>query len=239
MGCLLGGVAKPHEAIEAAIAANEAAAAAQRELREIRAENEQLRSENAALRSRLSSQSSTPSAPTSPSGVHLASTPFCVYGDDVPEAGKSANGVEMCEIESAEGEGEAAASLPGFASAPPAAPLTTEAPPGADREATSPSSPSASRGQFASSSYSYAVAGGQHSKEELGGCMLCLEPLINDPREVINLCSGEPRCLCLVHRRCYLNPEYEMSDQLRRCMLCKSPTNPATVRLAVQARMKR
>ncbi|CAL1125950.1 unnamed protein product [Cladocopium goreaui] len=42
-----------------------------------------------------------------------------------------------------------------------------------------------------SAAYSYAVAGREHAKEELGGCMLCLEPLPNDPREVINLCASE------------------------------------------------
>lgn len=89
------------------------------------------------------------------------------------------------------------------------------------------------------SAYSYSVAGGMHSKEEIGACMLCLEPLQNDPREVVNLCSNDPRCLCLLHRRCYLNPQYEMSDQLRRCMICKKMADPALVRLAVKARQSR
>eukprot|EP00435_Cladocopium_sp_Y103_P064538 s132_g26.t1 len=89
-----------------------------------------------------------------------------------------------------------------------------------------------------SAAYSYAVAGREHAKEELGGCMLCLEPLPNDPREVINLCASEPRCLCLLHRSCFLNPQYEMSDNFRRCMICKKPADPAVVRMAVQARKK-
>jgi len=86
------------------------------------------------------------------------------------------------------------------------------------------------------SEYSYSVAGGQHAKEELGSCMLCLEALPNDPKEVVNLCSADPRCLCLLHRRCFLNPQYEMSDQLRRCMICKALADPALVRQAVRAR---
>lgn len=89
------------------------------------------------------------------------------------------------------------------------------------------------------SAYSYSVAGNMHSKEDIGACMLCLEPLPNDPREVVNLCSNEPRCLCLLHRRCYLNPQYEMSDQLRRCMICKKMADPALVRLAVKVRQNR
>ncbi|CAE7354580.1 unnamed protein product [Symbiodinium microadriaticum] len=89
-----------------------------------------------------------------------------------------------------------------------------------------------------STAYSYAVAGREHAKEELGACMLCLEPLPNDPREVVNLCASEPRCLCLLHRSCFLNPQYEMSDNFRRCMICKKPADPAMVRLAVQARKK-
>eukprot|EP00929_Paragymnodinium_shiwhaense_P014350 TRINITY_DN122252_c0_g1_i1.p1 TRINITY_DN122252_c0_g1~~TRINITY_DN122252_c0_g1_i1.p1 ORF type:complete len:376 (+),score=75.47 TRINITY_DN122252_c0_g1_i1:226-1353(+) len=92
---------------------------------------------------------------------------------------------------------------------------------------------------LSSTSYSYTVAGKQHAKEELGACMLCLEPLQNDPREVVNLCSAEPRCLCLIHQRCFLNPQYEMSDALRRCMICKTPADKALVRRAVQARARR
>eukprot|EP00931_Biecheleriopsis_adriatica_P053532 TRINITY_DN31350_c0_g1_i1.p1 TRINITY_DN31350_c0_g1~~TRINITY_DN31350_c0_g1_i1.p1 ORF type:complete len:246 (-),score=51.34 TRINITY_DN31350_c0_g1_i1:75-812(-) len=88
------------------------------------------------------------------------------------------------------------------------------------------------------SAYSFSTAARAHAKEELGGCMLCLEPLPNDPREVVNLCASEPRCLCLLHRSCFLNPQYEMSDTFRRCMICKQPADPALVRMAVQARQR-
>merc|ERR1712183_499522 len=66
----------------------------------------------------------------------------------------------------------------------------------------------------------------QHRREELGACLLCLEPLPTDPREVVNLCGKEEgRCLCLLHRTCFLDPQSEMSDQLRRCMICKAPAD--------------
>eukprot|EP00927_Polykrikos_kofoidii_P057961 TRINITY_DN52219_c0_g1_i1.p1 TRINITY_DN52219_c0_g1~~TRINITY_DN52219_c0_g1_i1.p1 ORF type:complete len:229 (+),score=27.43 TRINITY_DN52219_c0_g1_i1:80-766(+) len=85
-------------------------------------------------------------------------------------------------------------------------------------------------------SYSFVMTGNQHSKEGNGYCMLCLEQLPNDPREVINLCAASPRCLCLLHRRCFLNPEYEMNDQFRKCMICKGRADIELVRLALRAR---
>jgi len=87
-----------------------------------------------------------------------------------------------------------------------------------------------------SAGYSYVMAGGENAKEGNGSCMLCLELLPNDPRLVVNLCNSSPRCLCLLHRSCYLNPDYEMNDMLRRCMLCKQPADPDLVRQAVKAR---
>lgn len=102
----------------------------------------------------------------------------------------------------------------------------------AEASALSPERP------LSTTSYSFSVAGGQHAKEELGACLLCLEQLPNDPRQVVNLCASEPRCLCLLHRTCFLNPEFEMTDMLRRCMVCKQPAVPSLVRMAVQARQR-
>eukprot|EP00450_Noctiluca_scintillans_P040539 CAMPEP_0194479844 /NCGR_PEP_ID=MMETSP0253-20130528/2847_1 /TAXON_ID=2966 /ORGANISM="Noctiluca scintillans" /LENGTH=264 /DNA_ID=CAMNT_0039319137 /DNA_START=61 /DNA_END=855 /DNA_ORIENTATION=+ len=90
-----------------------------------------------------------------------------------------------------------------------------------------------------SSSYSYNMVGQQNSKEGNGSCMLCLDPLPTDPRGVVNLCSAQPRCLCLLHRSCYLDPLHEMNDQLRRCMICKKPADPDLVRMAVNARVRK
>jgi len=86
------------------------------------------------------------------------------------------------------------------------------------------------------STYSCWLAGTQNAKEGFGSCMLCLEPLSSDPREVINLCGASPRCLCLLHRRCLFNPSFPMNDQFRRCMICKGPAPPSLVREAVRAR---
>lgn len=86
------------------------------------------------------------------------------------------------------------------------------------------------------STYSCCLAGTQNAKEGFGSCMLCLEPLSSDPREVINLCGASPRCLCLLHRRCLFNPSFPMNDQFRRCMICKGPAPPSLVREAVRAR---
>jgi len=86
----------------------------------------------------------------------------------------------------------------------------------------------------------YPSTGIQHMREELGVCLLCLEPLPTDPREVVNLCGKEEgRCLCLLHRACFLDPQSEMSDQLRRCMICKAPADADLVRQAVKARAAR
>merc|ERR1719240_14054 len=86
------------------------------------------------------------------------------------------------------------------------------------------------------STYSWCLAGSQNAKEGFGNCMLCLDPLSSDPREVVNLCGGTPRCICLLHNRCLFNPNFPMNDQLRRCMICKAPAPPNLVRAAVKAR---
>lgn len=84
--------------------------------------------------------------------------------------------------------------------------------------------------------YSYSLAGTHNSREEVGCCLICTEPLGNDPREVINICNALPRCLCLLHTRCYMNPQVPMNDQLRKCMICHKPADPQLVRQAVRAR---
>lgn len=90
-----------------------------------------------------------------------------------------------------------------------------------------------------STTYSMVTKGTSHSREEAEVCLLCREPINNDPREVVNLCNASPRCLCLLHRRCYLNPEIQMNDQLRKCMICHKPADPELVRMAVAARRGR
>eukprot|EP00931_Biecheleriopsis_adriatica_P008688 TRINITY_DN109834_c0_g1_i1.p1 TRINITY_DN109834_c0_g1~~TRINITY_DN109834_c0_g1_i1.p1 ORF type:complete len:590 (+),score=80.93 TRINITY_DN109834_c0_g1_i1:38-1807(+) len=102
-----------------------------------------------------------------------------------------------------------------------------------------PSSAAAATATFeapleATSCSPYPVA--QDTRFDMGNCMLCLERLPADPREVVNLCCAEPRCLCLLHLRCYLDPGREMNDHLRRCMICKGPADPELVRRAVQCR---
>lgn len=82
----------------------------------------------------------------------------------------------------------------------------------------------------------YPVACRTNATHDMGTCMICLEQLPADPRLVVNLCARQPQCLCLLHRSCYLNPQQEMNDQLRRCMICRGPAKPELVRQAVQAR---
>merc|ERR1711920_554777 len=60
-----------------------------------------------------------------------------------------------------------------------------------------------------------------HATHDVGACMICMERLPSDPCLVVNLCSAEPRCQCLLHRSCYVDPQQQMNDHLRRCMICK------------------
>mmetsp|Transcript_39525 Transcript_39525/g.88452 ORF Transcript_39525/g.88452 Transcript_39525/m.88452 type:complete len:253 (+) Transcript_39525:71-829(+) len=236
----------------------------QKELEFVRAENDALRAENQKLRGQLQRGGGA----ASPSGVHVEAPSAAaaeVVRPDPPAALAAGSptlpgltGDREASPSTRPAVAEAAESQPRHsgpeqAAAPAEEPHVAEAPPAfaglkrgfltapheADAQAidemiqavkTSPANKSAA--------YSYSVAGREHAKEELGGCMLCLEPLPNDPREVINLCASEPRCLCLLHRSCFLNPQYEMSDNFRRCMICKKPADPAMVRMAVQARKK-
>mmetsp|Transcript_61073 Transcript_61073/g.111877 ORF Transcript_61073/g.111877 Transcript_61073/m.111877 type:complete len:654 (-) Transcript_61073:104-2065(-) len=84
-----------------------------------------------------------------------------------------------------------------------------------------------------SASSNYPTSSASHARDHLGTCLICLEQLPADPSKVVNLCASEPRCLCLLHRNCYLNPDVEMSDQLRRCLICKGPADIKLVRQAV------
>uniref|UniRef100_A0A7S4Q1Q4 J domain-containing protein n=1 Tax=Alexandrium monilatum TaxID=311494 RepID=A0A7S4Q1Q4_9DINO len=86
------------------------------------------------------------------------------------------------------------------------------------------------------SAASYAAADGTNARHDIGRCMICLESIPADPRLVVNLCCAEPQCQCLLHLRCFLDPQQDMNDQLRRCMICKRPSDPELVRKAVQAR---
>lgn len=45
-----------------------------------------------------------------------------------------------------------------------------------------------------------------------------------------------PKGFCLLHRNCFLNPEIDMNDHFRRCMMCQKPADPDLVRLAAEAR---
>jgi len=89
---------------------------------------------------------------------------------------------------------------------------------------------------FDNASVGYSEVGGVHARHDLGTCMVCLEPILADPRLVVNLCSAVPQCQCLVHLHCFLDPQHAMTDQFRRCMICKRPSDPELVRRAVQAR---
>lgn len=91
----------------------------------------------------------------------------------------------------------------------------------------------------ASSGQEYPSCSNDYARESLGTCMLCLEVLQIDPREIVNMCCNQPRCRCLVHRACLLNPDGGMNDHLRRCMICKTLADPELVRLIVRSRERR
>eukprot|EP00812_Abedinium_dasypus_P009868 NODE_3527_length_773_cov_501.036212.p1 GENE.NODE_3527_length_773_cov_501.036212~~NODE_3527_length_773_cov_501.036212.p1 ORF type:complete len:188 (-),score=30.22 NODE_3527_length_773_cov_501.036212:192-755(-) len=83
--------------------------------------------------------------------------------------------------------------------------------------------------------YASLLSGTGNARECLGPCLICYEPLDNDPREVINLCSKQRPCMCLLHRRCYFNKETPMNDHLRKCMICGAPGNRDLVRQRVKS----
>ena len=64
-------------------------------------------------------------------------------------------------------------------------------------------------------------------------CLICTESLGSDPAQALNLCGrkGFDRCACLVHRKCYLDPDHAMSDIFRKCLICHGPADPALVKL--------
>lgn len=88
----------------------------------------------------------------------------------------------------------------------------------------------------AAGSGDYVAPSGAHARHDFGTCMLCLEPIPADPRLVVNLCCADPPCQCLLHVRCFLDRAQGMNDHLRRCMICRRPSDPELVRRAVQAR---
>jgi len=73
------------------------------------------------------------------------------------------------------------------------------------------------------------------NSEDIGTCFICLERLPADPRQVVNPCASVPQCQCLLHLRCYLF-QGDMSQQHRRCMICKGPARPELVQQAELAR---
>lgn len=202
--------------------------ATQRELFELRAQNKRLQGEVATLRAQLAeaeraaSRASPDQGPSAVCQESLERKP-----EDAPPPDKAEQSVGEFGNENA----AARCSKSPRPCAPPAGEPVAE-----------PQPTEVPHGELvleATTSYSYVMVGGQNAKEDNGACMLCLEALPNDPREVVNLCSASPRCLCLLHKRCFLNPKHEMNDQFRRCMICKKPADPALVRQAVAARQKR
>lgn len=220
--------------------------ATQREILELRTENKRLQGEVTTLRIQLADAkcSACPSPPPSRSNI---SNDYCASNRVgalehqpmlqevvLPSGGVVPSSAAPKEIPSAPTPCELQS-----AAIRPSAPIMPQTGPPAPPYALEVLI-SAAESPVKMSSYSYVLEGGQNAKEDTGACMLCLEALPNDPREVVNLCSALPmRCLCLLHKRCFLNPRYEMNDQLRRCMICKSASDPNLVRQAVKARQKR
>lgn len=81
----------------------------------------------------------------------------------------------------------------------------------------------------------YSFVGGHNAREEMGQCVICLDVLPSQPNAIVNLCSREPRCFCLIHKACLLDLQYPV-DGFRQCLFCKFPTDSALIRKALEAR---